>query len=183
MTVTRSILLALLVVSLTACGGHDDHFNFISLSSSSIDNGAIKVAGDAVTLHPDGAADARIESNGDFSIDGKSIAITPSERQLLQTYYASAVHVREHGLETGKAGVAVAGDALKQAAGQVLGRDDEAASQEHVADKVTQAAMKICDDLADIRAAQNQLAAQLGAFKPYGQLLGADSVNDCRKDD
>lgn len=184
MSLTRPILLALAAVSLAACNGHGNHFNLISAGDTSINNGAIRVDDGVVTLHPDHTADASIASNGDFSIDGRPVTITPNERSLLQAYYAGALHVREHGIETGKAGTAVAGDALKNAADQVLGGDDAAAERNrHVADKVKQAALKICDDLADIRAAQDQLATQLDAFKPYGQLLDADSVSECRDQD
>lgn len=175
----------LAVALLAGCGDHDSGFNLISAGNTSIDNGAITVRGDSVRLHPDTGPTATIDSSGNFAVDDKPVTVTPADRSLLQQYYAAATAVREHGIETGKAGAGIAGAAIKGAVSSIAGDDDHASENQVQAqtDKVKQAAMKICDDLAHIRVAQDKLAAQLPAFKPYGGLITAGSVDDCRKDD
>jgi hypothetical protein len=41
---------------------------------------------------------------------------------------------------------------------------------------------KLCLDTAAIKAAQDRLATQLAAFKPYASIVGASDVADCRSD-
>lgn len=182
----RHIACPLLAVALLAgCSDHDSGFTFISTGNTSIDNGAITVRGDSVRLHPDTGSTATIDSSGNFAVDDKPVQVTPADRSLLQQYYAAATAVREHGIATGKAGAGIAGAAIKGAVSSMAGNDDHAsASQVQAqADKVKLAALKICDDLAHIRDTQDQLAAQMPAFKPYAGLITTDSVDDCRKDD
>jgi hypothetical protein len=182
----RLVPMLLATALLAACSGKGDHLhlNVVSTGNTSINNGAITVEDDTVTLHPDHAPNATIDSAGDFSVDGKPVDITPAQRALLVQYYAGAMAVREHGEETGKAGTAIAGDALKNAVSGLAGGDTKSAADkvQAQADKVKQAALKICDDLAQIRVAQNQLVGQLPAFKPYDQLVTTESVGECRKD-
>lgn len=182
---SRIRLAPLLLAStlLAACSGKGDHFhlNVVSKGNTSINNGAVTVEDDTVTLHPGQAPTATINSAGDFAVDGKQVTITPAQRALLMQYYAGAMAVREHGVETGKAGTAIAGEALKNA---VSGGDDKSAEDKVKAqsEKVKQSALKICDDLVQIRTAQDQLVSQLPAFKPYDQLVTAEGADECRKD-
>jgi hypothetical protein len=46
-----------------------------------------------------------------------------------------------------------------------------------------QLGLKMCQDQANIKTVQDQLSAQLVEFKPYGGILGNDSVEDCQKDE
>lgn len=175
----RPVLLACAIAALAACGDHG------ALGNTSIADGAIRVSGGQVRLHADGSPTATIGSDGNFSVDGRQVPVSAAQRALLQQYYAAATAVRTHGIETGKAGAAVAGEALKSAAASIVSGGDDKSAEARVqaqADKVNQAAMRICDDLAGIRATQEQLVAALPAFKPYGDLIGKDSVDDCRKD-
>lgn len=176
---------ALLVTALLAgCDSGGDHLTLINGDNTSIEDGAIRVEGSWIELNPEHGASATIGSSGDFAVDGKPVDITPAQRALLLQYHAGAVAVREHGVATGKAGAAIAGEALKGVASSLAGGDGKS-TEERVnaqADQVKQAALRICDDLEQIRDAQDQLATQLEAFKPYDQLITADSVSDCRKD-
>ena len=180
------LLPALLATALLAgCNSSSDHLTLINGGNTSIEDGAIRVGEGQIALHPEHGATATIGSSGDFAVDGKPVDITPAQRALLLQYYAAAAAVREHGVATGKAGAAIAGEALKGVASSVAGGDGKS-TEDRVnaqAAKVKQAALKICDDLEQIRNAQDQLATQLDAFKPYGQLITADSVSECRKGD
>jgi hypothetical protein len=94
---------------------------------------------------------------------------------------ASAVAVRDHGIATGKAGVAVAGAAMQGIAAGIASGDSNQIDK-HVDAKTRQVdeeANKICLDIAQIKASQDALAAQLPAFKPYAGILGADAGADC----
>jgi hypothetical protein len=45
-----------------------------------------------------------------------------------------------------------------------------------------EAALKICEDLGNIKRNQDQLATTLSVFKPYGEVVSTDDVDDCKKD-
>lgn len=184
MLIHRLFPLLLAVALLAACDGHGDHLTLVSSGNTSIEDGAIEVSGDRVTLHPHHAPEAAIGRDGDFAVNGKAVDVTAAERALLADYYAGARAVREHGIATGKAGSAVAGEAIKGAVSSLAGGDGQANGDRVQAQsrQVEAEAMKICGDLARIRAAQDRLAAQLPEFKPYAPLIGADAVTDCRKD-
>ncbi|WEN13591.1 DUF2884 family protein [Rhodanobacter sp. AS-Z3] len=168
-------LTAALCGLVAACGNAPDW------SSTTIANGAITLRHEQVTLHTSGVPEAVITASGDFTIDGKAVAITPDQRKQLQRYYQGALAVREHGIATGKAGVAVAGAALSGIADAISSGDGDQIDK-HVSAKaelVEQKARKICLDLVEIKAAQDALATQLPAFKPYAGLLQADD-DDCK---
>jgi hypothetical protein len=184
MILYRRVFSTLALAMIAGCNSHGEHFTLISGGSTSIDNGAITLHNDNVRLHPDHGPAATIESGGNFAVDGKTVPVTSAQRALLQQYYLAAAAVRQHGIETGKAGAGIAGAAIKGAVSSIAGNGDPATEDQvqAQADKVNQAAMKICDDLAHIRTAQDQLATQLPAFKPYRALITAGSVDECRKD-
>lgn len=179
---SRHLIFALLAAGLLAgC----DRTNLPDLGNTTIANGAIKVRHGEVTLHVDDAPDATISAEGHLNIDGKPVVTTPPQDELLKRYQTAAAAVREHGIATGKAGAAVAGEAIKGVAASIANGDGDQVDKRVNAQtkRVEQAAMKICEDIADIKTAQDSLAAELPAFKPYGHILGPDAANDCRKDD
>ncbi|OOG56664.1 hypothetical protein B0E48_11180 [Rhodanobacter sp. C03] len=167
---------------IAGCGNGSGMGDF---SSTSIANGAIKVRNSEIILHVSGTPDAVIAANGDLKINGQIVPISQPEREALQHYYLAANAVREHGIATGKAGVALAGESIKGAVASIASGGEGNADQQVEAgsQKVTQAAMKICQDLADIKTAQDTLAAQLPAFKPYAGIIERDAAKDCNDDD
>ncbi|MEP6897263.1 MAG: hypothetical protein ABI870_01920 [Rhodanobacter sp.] len=181
---SRRNLLGLWVMAglLAACGRSPDN-GFIGFGNSSLLNGGIHIRDGQATLHVHGSPDAIIDAAGDLTIDQHAVEVNPAERSLLQQYYLSALAVREHGIETGKAGAAIAGQALSSVAkGIATGDTDQIDKQvDAKADQVKQTALKICGDLAGIKAAQDGLAAQLAAFKPYAGIVESGAVEDCRK--
>ncbi len=169
----------------SACGHDSSNSNLTSSGHSSIGNGSIQVEGNEVTLHPDNTPRASIDNSGRFSVDGKPIATNDAQRLLLKHYYDASAAIRQHGIETGKAGAAMAGHAFKEAVSSAFKGDGEGAEKRinAQADKVKQVAQKICTDLGDIRTAQNQLGSTLPAFRPYANLIQSEDVDDCMKDD
>lgn len=176
---SRHLSFALLITGLLAgCGNGSGMSDF---GSTSIANGGIQVRHGVVTLHVSDAPDAAISTRGELSIGGNIVATTPTEQVLLKDYAASAVAVREHGIATGKAGIAVAGAAIEGVAAGIASGDSNQIDR-HVdakAKKVDEAANRICLDIARIKVAQDALAAQLPAFKPYAGILGASAGADC----
>ncbi|MBT2116639.1 DUF2884 family protein [Dyella sp. LX-66] len=153
-------------------------------SSINTSHGDIRVHGGLLVLAADGAPRATIDAAGVLNIDGKTISVDDRQRDLLRRYYTSATAVRQHGIETGKAGAAMAGEALKGVAETVAGDKDSVDKRvEAQTQKITDQVMKICDDLADIKVVQDELATSLPAFKPYAGIMDEKSVTDCRNDE
>lgn len=167
-------LMLLAASSLSACDYSDkdvhvDIDNYISIHSGSI------------AVHAPNRPDADISAAGDLSIAGKSVTVSPTQRDLLKHYYATALTLRDHGIATGEAGAAVAGKALSSvAAGLASGNTDKIDAEVNAsAAKVTAKAALICDDLAEIRSTQQTLAGQLEVMRPYA-LIKADEADRCR---
>lgn len=164
-TFTRPLLVVALACALAACHVPD----------TIMADGGIKLYGDMVTLHADGAPEADIAADGALTIDGKTVATTPAERDLLMQYNRSVRSVRETGLAMGKTGIKMAAKAITAAASSTSGKADAAA------DTMQTLTLGICKASAAIKSAQDQLATQLVAFKPYASIMSTSEVADCAK--
>lgn len=149
-----------------------------------LSHGGIHPGDGQITVYASNAPDAVISANGDLQINQQAVAVDPAVRELLKTYYQNAMMVRTDGIATGKAGAAVGEQVTKSVAGALasghpeqIGQDVEAKAQ-----LVKRAALKICQDLGAIQAAQDQLAAKLPAFQPYSHLVRSDDISDCEND-
>jgi len=138
-------------------------------------NGGIKLYGDVVTLHADGAPEADIAADGALTIDGKTVATTPTERDLLMQYNRSVRSVRATGLAMGKTGLKMAAKAITAAASSTSDKTDAGTAT----DTMQTLTLGICKASAAIKSAQDQLATQLAAFKPYASIMSAGEVADC----
>lgn len=175
----RLLFFALLAALLLAGCGNDS--NMSDFGSTLIANGGIRVKHGIATLHVSGAPDAVISADGELSIDGKAVATTPEQQALLKRYVSSAVAVREHGIATGKAGAAVAGAAVQGVVASIASGDSNQIDKQvdAKAKQVDAAANKICLDIAQIKQAQDELATQLPAFKPYARIISGDPGAHC----
>lgn len=184
MSCQRVIGLLAMIALMAGCGKESGQINVISFGSSSLVNGGIVLRNGQVTLRAKNAPDAVIDAAGDLSIDQHPATVSAAQRALLQDYYRNVLAVREHGIATGKAGVAVAGQAIKSVAQGIASGNTDTLDKEIEAKSqtVTQAALKICQDLASIKAAQDSLAVQLAAFKPYAGIVDASAITDCASD-
>lgn len=153
-------------------------------TTTTTSHGSLAVRGGRVILHAEGAPEATIDQAGTLAVDGKDVAVDDHQRELLRRYYGNAAAIRQHGIETGKAGAAMAGEALKGVAESATGGGKESIDRrvEAQTQQINAQVMKICDDLAGIRAVQDELAASLPAFRPYAGIMDAKEVEDCRKD-
>ncbi len=176
MNIARNIVIPLVFASaITACsnsGSDNSVFRYINV----LDNTHLAV-------HAHGAADAIVSADGDLSIAGNNIVVTPSERDLLKGYFASIIALRADAIDTGKAGANTAATAIGSVvAGIASGNADKIGDNvDAQAAKVDAAASMVCTDLANIRTAQSAIADQLAAFKPYA-LIDASQVQDCKHD-
>lgn len=141
-------------------------------------NGAIALKGDKVMLRPEGQPEGVIDSSGNFAVDGKPVNVTPQQQALLMAYYMNVADVHNIGLKMGKVGGTMAVDAIAHASSSKEA-DDRAAKG---ADELQTLGIAICKDTAGIKTVQDQLAAQLPAFKPYAGIVDRGSVDDCAKD-
>lgn len=179
----RIIYLIVAAGLLAGCGDASDHGGGVIYNADTgIAGGHVSIGNGDIILRTDTAPKATITAAGNFSIEGQPVAVNADERAQLQRYYRGVMSVREHGIVTGKLGAALAGQAISSvvrnlAQGNPDNIDKEVNPQ---ADKVEQSAMLICDDLTDIKAAQDALAAQLPAFKPYAGIMTGKDENDCR---
>jgi hypothetical protein len=171
----RTILLLALITALTAC-------NIPQTTISNGKDGKITLQDDVVTLHVDGSPDATINMSGDLTIDNKSVSTTSSQRGLLMLYAQSMKAVHDQAMDLGTTSAKIG---LAAAKNKISGQDDEAANKQlddQAKKQASQYVVKMCQDQADIKAVQDQLAAQFAAFKPYGGIISDKSLADCRKD-
>ena len=134
-----------------------------------------------IAVHAKTGPDAIVDAAGDLSIDGKEVALTPVQRDLLKQYYAQVLATRDDGIATGKAGAAMAGHAIGSvASGLAHGNPDSIgpAIDAH-AKQIEAKAMAVCNNVVAVQTKQNAIASALPAFKPYALIDGKD-VSDCR---
>ncbi|MFC3653827.1 hypothetical protein ACFONN_19950 [Dyella humi] len=171
MNYRRSITLLALCTAISACNTAD----------TTMMDGGITLKDNIVTLHVDGAPDALIDSNGALQIGGQIVPTTPAQHGLLMLYFQNVADVHQTGTNMGKIGANIGAKALKDSLdGKSKAEKDRNA--EAGADQLKSLSQNICRDEANIKNVQDQLAAQLPAFKPYGNVVSVGDVEDCKKD-
>jgi hypothetical protein len=128
----------------------------------------------------DGLPRAELSPQGDLIIDGKTVPMTPEQRELALAYRARLANVAESGARVGLEGAALAGKAMKEAAKAALSGDaaDVEARIEAEAESIRAAANTLCGQLPALYAAQQELAAALPEFAPYATMEQKD-YTDC----
>ncbi|HET7222765.1 MAG TPA: hypothetical protein VFI81_06185 [Rhodanobacteraceae bacterium] len=168
----------LIVATVAACsrgGGHDR-------STSIFQHLSIADNGDVVAHARDGS-DARITAAGDLDIQGKSLAVTPAQRELLKGYHADAVVLRKDAVATGEAGMKTGMHALDAVAKGLASGNADSIDREvdSRAKQVDALANAVCQDLARLYADQGKVAAAMPAFGPYAT-IEPHEVSECRGD-
>ena len=167
----RTILLFALCTAVAACGVPNATISYGK-------NGSVVLQNNQVALQIDGIPTAAFGSAGDLSIDSKPVSITPADQGLLVLYYqsvlAAATEMRSAGAQSGLS-------ALKNTFKGDSNASDGKKPAEEGTQKEYRIQLKICQDEANIKTVQDQLAAQLPAFRPYGNIVSGDSVAKCQK--
>lgn len=134
-----------------------------------------------MVVHAVGQPNAHVTPAGDLSIDGKAVAVTPAERELLRQYYQLSSATLRSGEEIGKQGVDMAAKGIGTAIASIFHGDSEAAEKKMDAQSasIEAAAAKLCANVKAIGATQDVIAAHLPAFKPYaaGNAMHCDFTN------
>ncbi len=157
-----------LAPALAACsdsGSVDAHFN-----------GSMHVTFDdaGLRLAAMGRPDAHVTPSGDLIVGRRPIDVTPAQRALLERFYGEAEKVRDDGIATGEAGAEVGIHAIGSVVSNLLsGTPDKIDHEVDARSKTVEtAAQHLCNDLQQIQTTQNDIAAQLPAFKPYAVFRG-----------
>jgi hypothetical protein len=132
----------------------------------------------------DSLPNAEITPQGDLLIEGKKVAVDAAQRKLLLDYRNHIIAIAEAGMAIGIKGADLAGKAVGEAIGAILGGDEKAldARMEAEGRKIEADAIKLCAQLPPMLATQQKLAAALPAFKPYANMTQED-IEDCGKDE
>ena len=145
-------------------------------------NGKITLNGNLLTLHVDGVPNATLGSSGDFDIDGKVVSLSPTQHGLVMLYYQGVMDIREQALGMGKAGAAAGVEALQKSIDGKSDPNEKKKIDDDVSSQTHQLSLKMCQDEANLKTVQDQLIAQLPAFKPYGGVFPGRSIDECMKD-
>jgi len=177
----RYLPLLALTALIVGCGKESGSTNVIRFRSGNQVTGDITLRKDDVALHAPGAPEALIDAAGNLSIDRQPTTVNAVQRALLQDYYRNVLAINEHDLATDMADAAAAGHAIKSvardiASGNTANIDTKTQAK---SPQVAEAILKTCHDLAGIKAAQDSLAGQLAAFKPYAGIIEAGTISDC----
>ena len=121
-----------------------------------------------------GKPDARIAPDGDLQIDGKTISLTPAQRELLKRYYGEVAGVRDDGIAIGKAGAALGVNAVSNAVESLLSNDHKKndADMQANSKKVEVAAQRLCNDIIHVKSTQGEISARLPLLADYAAFRG-----------
>ena len=181
MTITRTTALlvtAALLTALAACGHSSS-----SKPAVNAHGGSMRMVDGQVVISGTDGTEARISPQGRLTIRDADVSVTEGQRAQLVSYYNAASGVYEHAASTGMAGAQVGVTAATSVASGLAKGDmsDVKAKIEAQAGEVKRQALKICDNLAEVRAAQDALSGQIPAFKPYAVVSERETA-DCARD-
>lgn len=122
-----------------------------------------------MVVHAPGQPNAHVSRDGNLSIDGKEIAVTPAQRQLLQSYYQQAHGVMDSGAAMGKQGIRMAERGIADAIASIFHKDASTADKQMNAQsqKIETAADALCTNVRALGTTEKTIAADLPAFAPY----------------
>lgn len=142
----------------------------------------IRINGKRIQRDADDLPKAEITPDGQLIVDGRTIAMDAPARALARDYRAGMLAVIETGMDLGVQGADLGMRAATDAIGSLLRGDTEEMEKrvEAEAAKLEASAMRLCDQLPAVLAAQEALAAAVPEFAPYARMEASD-VDDCRE--
>jgi hypothetical protein len=138
-----------------------------------VDTGQIHMDGDDAVITAHDGSVARISPLGDLSIRGKAVAVSPSQRQLLQRYAAGIRNIQDRGLAIGEHAVQMVGGMLGTLVSSLFEVGGDADSKDldqrmrAKAEPLKEEARALCKDVKAEKRTQDAIAASLPAFQPY----------------
>jgi hypothetical protein len=195
-----ALLAASGLVALTACSaGHPPSTGPTTAAAASstsrsiaaainraMDKASAELATKNITVSNDDdtAPKAEITPQGDFLIAGKPVSLTPDQRRQMLAYRQQLIEIAKRGIAIGKQGAALGIQAASAAIAAAFSGESEQQVRQRIEAQTTsirQAAAQICDRLPALRDSQQELAAELPAFRPYADLTPA-KIDECRTD-
>ncbi|MCD9007129.1 hypothetical protein LDO31_12960 [Luteimonas sp. XNQY3] len=128
---------------------------------------------------------AEITPQGDFLIEGETIAIDAAQRRQLLAYRGMVIEVARAGIDIGEVTALAAVDSVDRGVfslmvGAMTG-SLERRIERTVRSTVGPGVLLICDRMPALHDAQQQLASDLPAFRPYARLEARDA-DSCRNE-
>jgi hypothetical protein len=129
----------------------------------------IDVQGDRVVIHPEGVPAAEISPGGVLRIDGRAVVTAERDRVLLERYNRRVRRIEETAIDMGLRGAEIGVTALAAAVVAVVTGDHDHVEQavRPDAEELKDKGRRLCHDVEDLRALQDQLAVNVPAFRPY----------------
>ncbi|MGH8215318.1 MAG: DUF2884 family protein [Rhodanobacteraceae bacterium] len=122
-----------------------------------------------MVVHAPGRPNAHVDRNGELSIDGKAVAVTPAQRRLLQRYYQQAHETMDSAKSMGERGVQIATHSIGAAIASIFHDGPSPAEKKLDAesDQIEAAADQMCADVKALGVTQKAIADGVPAFAPY----------------
>lgn len=141
----------------------------------------IRINGKRIQRNADDLPKAEITPDGQLIVAGTPIAMDANARALAREYRAAILAVAETGMDLGVQGADLGMRAAADAIGSLLRGDTDQMEKrvEAEAASLEASAMRLCDQLPGLLAAQDALAAAVPEFAPYARMETSD-VDDCR---
>ncbi|TAN08113.1 MAG: hypothetical protein EPN38_04140 [Rhodanobacteraceae bacterium] len=151
-----------------------------------LDRAATQLQTEDLTLDNkhDIAPEGKITPQGDLLIAGKPVPLTSAQRSEVLAYRQQAIAVGEQGIAIGRSGAALGLQAASTAIAAVFsGKSGQEVKQqlEAKATGIRESALKLCRQLPAMMAAQQKLATDVPAFRPYATITQHD-VSHCMDD-
>ena len=179
--------LAILIFSAPAAWALDTGFALAPSADHVLmdDNGhGIHIDGQTVVIENRDGDDARISNSGNLTVNGKTVAVSASQKRLLQRYNQTVKDIRTKGIDLG----AHAASFAMTVAGDAIAALFSGASEEEIdrhakaeADKFKLQALPLCKDVQTLKQIQDQLVAGIPAFQPF-DVIEAKDAEDCERD-
>lgn len=173
----RLVLVSSGLVLLSACASFRTADSDLDTTSRQITTENMTLTANAV-----GTPKAAITPQGDFLVAGKTVAVTPRQREDLLAYRAQYIDIAQQGIAIGHEGVDIGRRAVVPVVFAALfGASDETidASMDKRLAGVRDATAKLCDRMPALMAAQQQLVTDLPEFEPYATLTHKQ-IGECR---
>ncbi|HEX4300869.1 MAG TPA: hypothetical protein VH327_08360 [Gammaproteobacteria bacterium] len=135
-----------------------------------LDHDNIEMRDGDVFITADDGSVARISPLGDLDIRGKAVAVSPSQRQLLQRYAAGIHDIQDRGMEIGQHAVQMVGGMLGTLVSSLFedgGDHDLDQRMKAKAEPLKEEARALCKDVKSEKQVQDAIASSLPAFQPY----------------
>ncbi|MCX7033899.1 MAG: hypothetical protein NT046_07995 [Arenimonas sp.] len=183
-------LFALSTLGLAACGSSDPAADDAKTGWAGIaEKAQAEIREEMATKNLDigqgiaGLPSASLSPQGDLVLDGKTITLTPAQRERLVDYRTQLAGIAEAGAEVGIQGAAIATVAMKEAAKAAVSGDSASieARMKDQTDAIKVAAQTLCDRLPALLEAQRAAAELVPEFKPYANLDEKD-ILECNTD-